>query len=99
MIHKLGESVWVLPVYPVYVYICVRSIWKTHGAEQRWQDVEQEFIDAVKWLEGKGVSGITGISAESFRGSPEMTTGTMWDDEGSDTPENLKDTMNLEAST
>ena len=41
---------------------------------QRWQDVEQEFIDAVKWLEGKGVSGITGISAESFRG--------MWDDVG-----------------
>lgn len=64
---------------------------------QRWQDVEQEFIDAVKWLEGKGVSGITGISAGSFRG--------MWDDVGRcgmmkcDTPENLKDSMNLEAST
>ena len=25
-----------------------------------FQDVEQEFIDAVKWLENKGVSGITG---------------------------------------
>lgn len=73
----MGESHWVLPVYPVYVYICVRSIWKTHGAvdiSKRLQDVEQEFIDAVKWLEGKGVSGITGISAESFRG--------MWDDVG-----------------
>lgn len=24
------------------------------------EDVEQEFIDAVRWLEGRGVSGITG---------------------------------------
>ncbi len=32
---------------------------------ERRQDVEQEFIDAVKWLEGKGVSGITGISADN----------------------------------
>ena len=32
------------------------------------QDVEQEFIDAVRWLEKKGVSGITGALAFSLYG-------------------------------
>lgn len=46
----------------MYVCVCVCALLDSWSW---WQDVEQEFIDAVKWLEGKGVSGITGISAES----------------------------------
>ena len=67
MIHVMYLYTWVT----AYVCVCVCALLESWSW---WQDVEQEFIDAVKWLEGKGVSGITGISAESFRG--------MWDDMG-----------------